>query len=117
MVAGRITDFIHTPDGRWISGVAINTYLISQMPGIRQAQIVQEDCDALRFRLVPAGQPNGATERFLGERVPQMFGRGMAHSVEWVPKILPEASGKTRITVSRCGLSHGIATPAAVAGA
>src|SRR5579863_698750 len=53
MLAGRITDFIHTPDGRWISGVAINTYLISQLPGVRQAQIVQDRCDRLRFRLVP----------------------------------------------------------------
>ena len=111
MMAGRVTDFIHTPDGRWISGVAINTYLISQMPGIRQAQIVQETCGALRFRLVPVAEPSIATETFLHERVPQMFGPRMAHSVEWVEGILPEVSGKTRITMSRCGLNHGIAAP------
>lgn len=107
MVAGRITDFIHTPDGRWISGVAINTYLISQIPGIRQAQIVQETCGKLRFRLIPSGENNGAAERFLRKRVPEMFGSGMAHSLEWVTEIPPEASGKTRVTISRCGLSHG----------
>jgi phenylacetate-CoA ligase len=109
MVAGRITDFIHTPDGRWISGVAINTYLISQMPGIRKAQIVQETCSKLRFRLVPGGDHKGAAEMFLRERVPEMFGPQMTHSVEWLTQIPPEASGKTRVTISRCGSTHGIA--------
>jgi phenylacetate-CoA ligase len=107
MVAGRITDFIHTADGRWISGVAINTYLISQLPGVRQAQIVQDTCDHLRFRLVPLPEGCETVRKFLSERVPGIFGPAMTHEIEWVDQIAPEPSGKTLVTVSRCGHLHG----------
>ena len=113
MVAGRVTDFIHTPDGRWLSGVAINTYLISQMPGIRQAQIVQNQCNHLHFRLVESGQGKQAAEGFLREQVPKMFGRDMTFSTEWVALIPPEASGKIRVTISCCGVTHGFSGPVA----
>jgi phenylacetate-CoA ligase len=107
MVAGRVTDFIHTPDGRWLSGVAVNTYLISQVPGIRQAQIVQDHCSHLRFRLVESGQGRQAAEDFLRAQVPKMFGPDMDYSTEWVTQISPETSGKIRVTISRCGVTHG----------
>jgi len=109
MVAGRVTDFIHTSDGRWLSGVAVNTYLISQVPGIRQAQIVQDQCNHLRFRLVELGRGSQAAEVFLREQVPAMFGRDMTYSTEWVAQIPPEASGKIRVTISGCALTHGFA--------
>jgi phenylacetate-CoA ligase len=108
MIAGRVTDFVHTPEGRWLSGVAINTYLISQLPGVRQAQILQEKCDHIHFRLVASGRDSLTAENFLGEQVPKMFGAGMRHSVEWVPHIAPEPSGKTRVTISRCAQIHGL---------
>jgi len=111
MLAGRITDFIHTPDGRWISGVAINTYLISRMPGVRQAQVVQEKCDHLRFRLVPMERGRDAARRFLCDRVPGIFGAAMTHEIEWVEEIKPEPSGKTLVTVSTCGQLHGFGEP------
>jgi phenylacetate-CoA ligase len=107
MLAGRVTDFIHTPDGRWLSGVAINTYLISQIPAIRQAQILQMNCSHLTFRLVPNGPQKGAAEAFLTQQVPKMFGARMTHIVEWAESIQPEASGKVRVTISQCGLKHG----------
>jgi len=107
MVAGRITDFIHTPDGRWISGVAVNTYLISQIPGIRQAQIVQQRCDHLLFRIVPLAEGYAEPGPFLSERVPAIFGRHMTHEIQWVDRIAPEPSGKTLVTVSQCGQLHG----------
>jgi phenylacetate-CoA ligase len=107
MVAGRVTDFIHTPAGRWVSGVAITTYLISQMPGVRQTQILQDRCDHLCFRLVASGQDGMAAENFLREQVPKMFGPGMRYSIEWVNRIPPEASGKMRVTISECFSAHG----------
>lgn len=106
MVAGRVTDFIHTPDGRWLSGVAINTYLISQIPGVRQAQIVQDRCNHIQFRLIRDGTDVASSESFLRAQVPLMFGEKMIHSVEWVSRIAPEASGKTRVTISRCAQQH-----------
>jgi len=109
MVAGRTTDFIHTPDDRWLSGVAINTYLISQMPGVRQAQIVQQDCEHLHFRLVESQGRSSSADDFLRLQVPQMFGPRMKYTVEWVPKIHPESSGKVRVTVSNCATRHGFA--------
>ncbi|HWZ74945.1 MAG TPA: hypothetical protein VNX87_00345 [Candidatus Sulfotelmatobacter sp.] len=108
MIAGRVTDFVHTPDGRWLSGVAVNTYLIAQLPGVRQAQIFQETCDHLHFRLIASGRDTVAAEKFLEGQVPKMFGGGMSHSVEWVPHIAPEPSGKTRVTISRCPQTHGL---------
>ena len=109
MVAGRVTDFIHTPDDRWLSGVAINTYLISQMPGVRQAQLIQQECDHLHFRLVESQGRSSIVDDFLRHQVPQMFGPRMKYTVEWVTKIHPEPSGKVRVTVSSCAARHGIA--------
>lgn len=108
MVAGRVTDFIHTPDGRWLSGVAINTYLISQIPEISQAQILQERCDHLRFRLVASGPRKEGAESYLREQVPKMFGARMNYSIDWVETIPPEASGKMRVTISECFKTHGL---------
>ncbi|HEV2349345.1 MAG TPA: hypothetical protein VG028_05795 [Terriglobia bacterium] len=107
MIAGRVTDFIHTPDNKWLSGIAINTYLISQLPGVRQAQILQEKCDHLFFKLVSNGPRSGEAENYLKEHVPKMFGERMNHSVEWVESLKPEPSGKIRVTISRCGRDHG----------
>jgi phenylacetate-CoA ligase len=115
MVAGRVTDFVHTPNGRWLSGVAINTYLIAQIPGVRQAQILQEKCDHIRFRLISSGPDVTSAENFLHDQVKKMFGAGMSHSVEWVSNIAPEASGKTRVTISRCTQTHGLGSFAAAA--
>jgi phenylacetate-CoA ligase len=107
MLAGRVTDFIHTSDDRWLSGIAINTYLISQIPAVRQAQICQDSCGHLLFKLVPNGPRSGAPERFLKGRVPKMFGACMTHSIQWVESIPPEPSGKVRVTISSCGRAHG----------
>jgi phenylacetate-CoA ligase len=109
VLAGRVTDFIHTPDDRWLSGVAINTYLVSQIPGVRQVQIYQDACDHLRISLVVSSENHDAPERFLGQQVPKVFGSRMRYTLQWVPSISKEASGKTRVTISECMKRHGAA--------
>ncbi len=107
MVAGRVTDFIHTPDGRWLSGIAINTYLISKMPAVRQVQIRQDRCDQIRILAVSDGGDKEVFARFLSVEIPRMFGSRMTYAVEWVDNIPREASGKYRVTVSACATAHG----------
>ena len=107
MVAGRLTDFIHTPEGRWVSGVAINTYLVSKMPGASQVQIRQDRCDHLRILVVPLEGRKEEAAGYLKLKIPQMFGGRMDYDLEWVDVIPREASGKYRVTVSACPATHG----------
>jgi len=116
VVAGRVTDFIHTPDDRWISGVAINTYLVSQIPGVRQAQLRQDTCDQMRILLVPKPGEQEAAEQFLKAQVPKMFGSNMKYSIVWVSSIDKEPSGKMRVTISECALRHPLRERAAPGG-
>lgn len=115
MVAGRVTDFIHTPEGRWVSGVAINTYLVSKMPGARQVQIRQERCSHLRILLVAVEGKRDEAAAYLAREVPKMFGDGMTYELEWVEAIPREASGKYRVTVSGCAAAHGFSLKQEVA--
>jgi phenylacetate-CoA ligase len=116
VIAGRVTDFIHTPDDRWLSGVAINTYLVSQIPGVHQAQIRQDSCDHLRILLVPRESGKEAAEQFLATQIPKMFGSRMRHSLIWVSSIEKEPSGKMRVTISDCALRHPLQQRAALRG-
>lgn len=100
MVAGRTTDFIVTPQGMRVSGAALTIYLISSIPGIRQAQIVQDKIDHLNFRIVPDQEFNNGSLEILKEKVPEFFGAEMRHDITLVKEIHKDPSGKYRFSIS-----------------
>ena len=101
MAAGRETDFLVTPEGQLVSGVALATYLTGHAPGIVQAQIVQDVPASLTLRLVADENYGPETEAFFAAQLPKFVGGGMTWDIELVDRIDPLPSGKLAYCISR----------------
>ena len=97
---GRTTDFLVTPDGTKVSGPSMTIYLLTTVPGIRQAQIVQDSVDHIIFRIVQDGSFHDKGAGVLADKVKLYFGDAMRYNIEFVDRILPEQSGKYRFSIS-----------------
>ena len=100
MVAGRVTDFIVTPEGKIVSGVALATYMITNIRGIGQVQLVQDEIHKLRIRLIRNEQYTEETSKELLARARKFLGSGMAFEIEFVEDIPKSPSGKMLFSVS-----------------
>jgi phenylacetate-CoA ligase len=105
-VEGRVTDFILTPTGRYVSGAALTIKLIAEVPGIAQAQLVQENLESVRFRLVKGTGYSSATEEVLRSKARKLIGEEVQVSIEHVDEIPREPSGKYRFSISLVGKNH-----------
>lgn len=99
MVAGRVTDFLLSPNGQRISGVFLATYLITNAPGVRQVQIVQDANDSLLLRIVRGAAFNDDSMSFFHRKVAEFLGCEMKIKYEFVDAIHKEPSGKYRFSI------------------
>ena len=94
-VVGRKTDFLVTPDGRWLHGLALSR-VVREVPGVADHRIEQEDVDAVRVRIVTSpGFPAEGAE-CIREEISLRMGAGVRVDVEVVAEIPADASGKHR---------------------
>jgi len=100
-VSGREADFLFTPDRVPVFGISILDTFIIHIPGIKQAQIVQDRYDHLLLRVVREARFTDESLALLGRRVREVFGERMRHEVAFVERIEPTASGKYRFSVCR----------------
>ncbi len=108
VVKGRTTDFVVAPDGRWIHGLAL-IYVIRDIPGVRQYQIIQEDVDSIRVRVVlDDGFPADGLERIQGGITDRM-GAEVRVDVEQVSEIAQDPSGKFRHVISQVARDRSMA--------
>lgn len=98
-VFGRTTDILYAPDGRRISGVSILDTFLIHVPGVRQAQIVQDALDHLVLRVVPDRGFDQGTIDHLARTVTRVFGPEMRHDLCTVDSIEPTARGKFQFTI------------------
>ncbi len=98
---GRVTDFLITPDNRIISGAAMTIYFIATVPGIAQAQLVQEKKDFLVLRLVKGKEFSDHTLELLRRKVREFFGETMKYEIDFVESIPKTASGKYRFSICK----------------
>lgn len=98
-VFGRTSDILYAPDGRQISGISILDTFVIHIPGIRQAQIVQDRVDHIRLRIVRDRGAEEEVARRVGASVAQIFGPQMRHEIEYVDQIEPTARGKYQFTI------------------
>jgi len=98
-VAGRVADCIVSPEGYLVSGIAITDHLAA-IPGIRQAQIVQEELSRLRVNVVPGPGFSQGTVNELRALVARVFGPSMEMECCTLPRIVPDATGKYRFASS-----------------
>jgi phenylacetate-CoA ligase len=100
MVAGRVTDFIVTPEGKIVSGVALATYMITNIRGVGQVQLVQDEVRRLEIRLVRNAQYGEETSRELLKRARKFLGGEMQFEIEFVDEIPKSPTGKSLFSVS-----------------
>lgn len=98
-VAGRVADYLLTPDGELVSGISLTENFANLIPGMRQIQIVQDRADHLTIRLVAASGPSEEQRHRIAELVSLRFGPRMSFAVRTVDQILPEPSGKYRFAI------------------
>ncbi len=104
MVAGRVTDFLLAPDGRKVSGAALTIHLVATIPGIKQAQIVQEAKARLDFNLVVTADFQDSERLAVEEKVREYFGPTMTVAYHYLPEIPKESSGKYRFSICKIPL-------------
>lgn len=98
-VFGRTSDILYAPDGRQISGVSILDTFVIHVPGLRQAQIVQDRPDHVRVRVVRDRGFDESSVSRLAAAVRDVFGPAMQHDLEYVEQIEPTARGKYQFTI------------------
>lgn len=102
-LVGRDTDFLVTPEGGVISGVAIMALLTQYgaRTGIAQMQIIQEAPQELFLKVVKGPKFSSADILHLKTTLHRLFGSQARIEFEFVSEIPKEKSGKFRYTISQ----------------
>ena len=104
-VEGRRTDFLVTPEGRVMHALAA-IYILRELPGLREFQLVQERADLVRVALVPDQGFASETPDRAAASLRHLLGGAVAVEVEIVPEIPRAASGKHRYVISKVADQH-----------
>jgi phenylacetate-CoA ligase len=99
-VEGRRTDFLVTPEGRVMHALAA-IYVLRELPGLRQFQVVQECADLVRVSLVTEPGFTRDTSEQAAAGLKRLLGHGVTVDVQVVSEIPPAASGKHRYVISK----------------
>jgi phenylacetate-CoA ligase len=104
-VEGRRTDFLVTPEGRVMHALAA-IYILRELPGVREFQLVQERLDLVRVTLVPDQGFVGETSDRVIAGLGRLLGSGVSVEVTIAPEIPRAASGKHRYVISKVADQH-----------
>jgi len=104
MMAGRVTDFIVTPKGKIISGVALATYMITNIEGIQQVRLLQEEIARLTILLIKGEKYGEETERVLLERARKFLDDSLKLEIVYVDDLPKSSSGKSMFSISHVRL-------------
>ena len=100
-IEGRAADYVVTPEGKYISGISLTENFATQLPGIKQLQIVQDKIDHIIFRIVKSMVTDQNQIKKIDDLVKERFGPKMNFDIEYVDSIQQEASGKYRFCISQ----------------
>lgn len=98
---GRVTDFLVTSSGKIVSGIAICTYMITNIPGIKQIQIIQDTKNHILIKLAKNSQFSALTLVALNTNIDKFLSPSMNRDFKFVEGILREPSGKYRFCISK----------------
>jgi phenylacetate-CoA ligase len=96
-VVGRLEDIVEGPDGR--RTVRFHG-IFTEVPGVREAQVVQEARDKLRIRVVPSPAYSDETAREIVSRIHARLTPAMRVEVERVEAIPRTAAGKFKAVIN-----------------
>jgi phenylacetate-CoA ligase len=98
-VSGRTADFLYRPDGTPVFGISLlDTYMI-HIPGIHQAQLVQNEYELIEVNIVPTQDYGHETELEIQQVITREFGNGVLSRVRLVDKLEQTERGKYRFSV------------------
>ncbi len=99
-IQGRAYDFIRNREGVLFHGEFI-MYIFEDLrrdgANIRQFQVIQQDVDAFKVRIVPDDNYDSQVERIITERIRQQVDETAVVDFEYVEAIEREKSGKLRL--------------------
>lgn len=99
-IEGRSTDFILTPEGKILHGLAL-IYILREIPGIQEFKIVQEKPDSFKVYIVKDDAFLHGYESLIYNGFQKTLGFGAVIDFEYVSKIEAEKSGKFRYVESK----------------
>ncbi len=102
-VSGRTADFLYRKDGSQVAGVSLIERWLTNIPGIQQMQIVQDDMEHLIINIVKGKDFN---QEKVFERINDEFRKvfeGATMEIRFCRKIDQERSGKYRFSI--CNLN------------
>jgi len=100
-VAGRIADYLITPDGEYVSGISLTENFATLIPGVEQVQVVQDRRDHVILNLVPDPSFDDRSRARIHSLIAERFGGAMQYDIELLSRIEPEPSGKFRFAINR----------------
>ena len=105
-VEGREDDFVMTPDGRLVGRL---DHIFKGQTDIAEAQILQDQKEAIKVLVVPRLGYNKASERRLMQRIRDRLGEAIEVEIAIVNEITREPNGKFRAVKSSVGNLHSAA--------
>ncbi|MGB1140605.1 MAG: phenylacetate--CoA ligase family protein [Halioglobus sp.] len=96
---GRTTDFLVAQDGTVMHGLAL-IYVLRELNTVEEFKIIQESLDSVRVQVVPGAGWNAGQEQTVVAGFRERLGNSVAVTVELLPAIELEASGKRRYVIS-----------------
>jgi phenylacetate-CoA ligase len=98
-LVGRYADILTTPEGQFVSASALTT-ILSQIPGLRESQLVQKDIDWLQVNAVCYPDYDESSEAAFRQHLAKFFGPKMRITFKYVDEIPRTSSEKKRFSIS-----------------
>ena len=103
-IEGRSTEFFSTPSGKNLSSTELGHFLFrlkGYMNYIREYQVIQNKTDSIQLCIVPENSYNISIEKRLIDDLEDFIGKDVRISINTVPEIELEPSGKRLIIKSK----------------
>jgi phenylacetate-CoA ligase len=113
-IEGRVQSIIQGADGRYLPGTFFAHYLKEFDHAIKKFQVVQEERDAMIFRVVKGGRFSDDVLDEVLATFREYLGQEMKITVEFVDEVAMVRTGKRLASVSRLGIDFQKAAPAVI---
>jgi phenylacetate-CoA ligase len=113
-IEGRVQSIIQGTDGRYLPGTFFAHYLKEFDYAIKKFQVVQEERDAMTFRVVKGGRFSDDVLAEVLATFREYLGKDMKIAVEFVDEVAMVRTGKRLASVSRLGIDFQKTAPAPI---
>jgi phenylacetate-CoA ligase len=113
-IQGRVQSIIQGTDGRYLPGAFFDHYLKEYGYAIKRFQVIQDERDAMTFRVVKGGRFSETVLDQVLDTFRQFLGERMRIDVEFVDEIALGRTGKHLTSVSRLNIDFQRTAPSVI---